>query len=258
MPYMTNKGAQLYYEEQGRGNAILFLHGAGLNLEQWKRQMAVFSRDYRVIALDARGHGKSSLPKGKVEPDVFWQDVVALLDHLQIEKAILCGLSMGGHVALQAAIHAGDRVERLILIGAICTNRFNLYERIVLPINRFSLRCMPMSLTAACISAGLGRSDEENKRYIKNAVFSIKYSDFQRVWKAVTSMESRDGLESITCRTLLLIGERDTMTKRQQQYMSEHIKDARLSVIRNANHCTNLDNPEQVELEIKNFFIDTP
>lgn len=92
MPYFENQGARLYYEECGQGKPLIFLHGASWDLHQWDRQMKYFSANYRVIALDARGHGKSSLPPGEVSPDVFWQDVVAMMDVLGIPKAILCGL----------------------------------------------------------------------------------------------------------------------------------------------------------------------
>ena len=86
------------------------------DMHQWDEQIRYFSKDYRVIALDARGHGKSSLPPGKVSPDIFWRDVVAMMDFLSIPKAVICGLSMGGHVAIQTAIYAAERVECIILI----------------------------------------------------------------------------------------------------------------------------------------------
>lgn len=253
MPYYENQGAQLYYEESGQGKPLIFLHGASLDMCQWKRQIEYFSSSYRVIALDARGHGKSSLPPGNVSPDVFWQDVVAMMDFLCIPKAIICGLSMGGHVAIQAAINAGERVERIILIGAVCTNQFNYYEKIVLPINRFSLRLMPMSWIAWSISIGMGNFNPEAKVYVRKAVGSLNHDAFNRVWKAVTSMESRKGLSKITCPTLILIGDHDSMTRRQQQYIHEHIRNSNLVTIKDAHHGTNLDNPEQVEQEIEKF-----
>ncbi|MFV0362434.1 MAG: alpha/beta fold hydrolase [Suipraeoptans sp.] len=255
MPYFEHQGAQLYYEEIGQGKPLIFLHGASWDMHQWDRQIEHFSSNYRVITLDARGHGKSSLPPGKVSPDIFWQDVIAMMDFLSISKATICGLSMGGHIAIQAAIHAGERVERIILIGTICTNRFNFYERIVLPINRFSLRLMPMSWIAWSLSIGMGNFNSESKLYVRKVVGSLNHDAFNRVWKAVTNMESRDGLSKITCPTLILIGDHDNMTQRQQPYIHEHIQNSKLVTIRNAHHGTNLDNPEQVEKEIEKFLV---
>lgn len=81
MPYFENQRARLYYEKIGKGKTFIFLHGASLDMGQWEREVDHFSSNYQVITLDARGHGRSSLPKGKVSPDVFWQDVVAMMDH---------------------------------------------------------------------------------------------------------------------------------------------------------------------------------
>lgn len=253
MPYFENQGARLYYEESGQGKPLIFLHGASWDLHQWDRQIKHFSSSYRVIALDARGHGKSTLPPGEVSPNIFWQDVIAMMDFLDIAKAVICGLSMGGHIAIQAAIYAGERVERIILIGAICTNQFNYFERIALPINRFSLRLMPMSWIAWSISMGMGNFNPEAKLYVRKVAGSLDHDVFNRVWKAVTSMESRDGLSKITCPTLILIGDHDNMTQRQQQYIHEHIQNSKLVIIKNAHHGTNLDNPEQVEKEMEKF-----
>jgi len=257
MPYFENQGADLYYEENGQGKPFIFLHGASWDMRQWKRQVEHFSPKYRVITLDARGHGKSSLPPGKVSPDIFYQDVIAMMDYLKIPKAIICGLSMGGHTAIQVAIHTGGRVEGLILIGAVCTSQFNHYERIVLPVNRFCLRLMPMSWIAWSISVGMGSFNPEAKPYVREVVGNINHDVFNRVWKAVTSMESREGLAEITCPTLILIGDHDSMTQRQQHYIHEHIRGSHLVTIRNAHHGTNLDNPEQVEQEIEMFLQNT-
>ncbi len=252
MPYFENLGAKLYFEDQGRGKVLLFLHGASWDMRQWKNEVDYFSSEYRVITLDARGHGKSSLPKGNVSPDIFWKDAKALLDYLNITTAIVCGLSMGGHTAMQLAINAPTRVERLILIGAPCTNSFNLYERICVPVNRICLKLMPMSWIAWSMGIALG-TNPTTKEYIKEVVGSINHDDFNRVWKAVTSMESRSELPQIKCPTLILIGDHDILTKRQQPFIHQSIKHSKLVVIAGANHGTNLDNPLQVRQEISGF-----
>lgn len=257
MPYFENRGARIYYEEKGRGKALLFLHGASLNLGQWKRETEHFSKNYRVIAPDARGHGKSTLPPGKVSPDIFWQDADALLTHLNIESAVICGLSLGAHTALQMAIHAPQKVEALILIGAPCTNRFNLYERICVPINRFFMKLLPMSWTAMCMSFILAKSPE-TKRYIKNTVSTLDHKNFSRVWDAVTRMESQSGLSKIKCPALILIGDHDSLTMRQQPFIHQSITGSKLVTIRHAHHAASLDNPVQVEREMECFLNSLP
>ena len=256
MPYWENNGARLDYEDQGKGKPFIFLHGASWDLREWDHQVQHYLSNYRVITMDARGHGKSSLPAGKVSPDSFRQDVIALMDHLQIDQAILCGLSLGGHTSMQVAIYATERVERLILIGAPCSNSFNLYEKICVPINRFSMHILPMRFIAWSIAVVLGVGNPDTKKYIMDVVGSLKHNEFCRVWSAATSMESREGLPRINCPTLIMVGDHDSMTMRQQEFIHQSIKGSKLVIIKNAHHGTNLDNPAQVESEIDAFLAD--
>lgn len=253
MPYFENSGAKLYYEETGSGEPFLFLHGASWDCREWAHQAAHYSPNYRVITMDARGHGNSTLPVGKISPDIFWQDAKALLDYLNIDQAIVCGLSLGGHTGIQLAAKAPERVKRLILIGAPCSNSFNLYEKICVPINQFSMRLLPMNVIAWSIAAALGNNNPDSKKYIKEVVGKLKHEEFVRVWKACTSMESRNLLPNITCPTLIMVGDHDTMTMRQQDFIHHSIAGSKLVIIKHAHHGTNLDNPTQVEAEMDAF-----
>lgn len=95
MPECQLDEVTLYYEVQGSGRPIIFTHGASWNHKQWKRQVEYFSRYYQTIVWDVRGHGCSTLPQGKVDPEDFNRDLIRLLDYLEIERAVLCGLSLG-------------------------------------------------------------------------------------------------------------------------------------------------------------------
>lgn len=247
--------ADLYYEEYGTGTPLVFLHGASWDGRQWEPQVDYFSFQYRVITLDVRGHGRSSLPPGEVDPRQFSRDVVALLDHLTIEKAVLIGLSMGGHISIQTAAYYPERVERIVLIGAPFTNSFNLYEKLAVPINRWSCRLLSMKSIGKAQAKMLSKFNPEIYDYIMDVFDNYDHDVFNRVWSAVTKMESRDLLAQISCPALLLIGDHDTMTNYQQQTMLEMLQDARLVTIENANHATNLDNPNQVNAAISSFLL---
>lgn len=248
--------AVLYYVEHGSGKPLVFLHGASWDHRQWGPQVDYFSRSYRTIALDARGHGRSMLPPGKVDPRQFSHDVICLLDHLDVEKATLVGLSMGGHVALQSAAYHPERVDKLILIGTPFTNSFNWYERTFVPVNRWSCKALSMKSIGKAQAKMLSKFNPKVHDYIMDVFRDFDHDTFNRTWDAVTRMESRELLERIDCPTLLLIGDHDTMTNYQQQTMLEAIKNARLETIENAHHATNLDNPDQVNALISRFLED--
>ncbi|PTM58192.1 alpha/beta fold hydrolase [Desmospora activa] len=253
MPEYQRDEVTLYYEVQGSGRPIVFTHGASWNHKQWQRQVEYFSPYYQTIVWDVRGHGGSNLPSGKVDPEDFSRDLIHLLDTLKIERAVLCGLSMGGHISLQTAVRYPQRVDGLVLIGTPFTNAFNWYEKIFVPVNRWSNRLMPMKLAGKIQAKVLSTYNKENKIYIEEAFQSIPHNNWIRLWDAVTRMESKDDLEKVKCPTLLLQGEHDTMIRRQQKYMAENIPDSRLKIISHAHHATNLDNPQEVNEEMALF-----
>src|ERR687888_1768226 len=96
-------GINLYYEDSGKpgSSAILFVHGFPFSSEMWKGQK-LQNMDLRVVTYDLRGHGRSDVGDGQYTIELFVDDLIVLLNCLKISKAILCGFSMGGYIALRA------------------------------------------------------------------------------------------------------------------------------------------------------------
>lgn len=109
---------QLHYVERGRGDTLILLHGNGEDNSYFIHQMKYFSRYYRVIALDTRGHGKSPRGEGEFSIRRFSDDLLHFMDEHKISTAHLLGFSDGGNIALCFALAHPDRVSRLILNGA--------------------------------------------------------------------------------------------------------------------------------------------
>lgn len=105
----------LYYEAAGAGEAILFIHGFGLDTRMWDDQFEVFAQRYRVIRLDLRGFGKTPPPTGEYANT---DDLKAVLESLGEERAHIIGLSMGGGVALDLAITYPQIVRSLVLVDS--------------------------------------------------------------------------------------------------------------------------------------------
>ena len=108
----------LHFVEQGQGHPLILLHGNGESCDYFEHQIPCFSKDYRVIAIDTRGHGQS--PRGEKPFTIkqFSEDLHDFMDAHNIEKAILLGFSDGGNIALTFALKYPERVERMILDGA--------------------------------------------------------------------------------------------------------------------------------------------
>jgi pimeloyl-ACP methyl ester carboxylesterase len=120
--YFDSPGIRLHYTDEGRGDAVVLLHGFAVNSDiNWRLTgiHAELVRRYRVLALDLRGHGLSDKPHGEGAYGLtMTADIIGLLDHLRIERAHLVGYSLGGFVALKSAALYPERIRSTTLIGA--------------------------------------------------------------------------------------------------------------------------------------------
>ena len=135
--------ASIYYEIAGKGDPLVLVHGFTLDTRMWDDQLSEFSKRYRVIRYDARGFGKSSVPE-EGKPYSHAKDLKGLLDRLNVRKASVIGLSMGGSIAINFALEYPDYVSSLIPVDAVLggfrwssdfsewfTSLFNIAESLV-------------------------------------------------------------------------------------------------------------------------------
>src|SRR5262245_40475306 len=120
MPYVKAKdGVDIYYEVFGEGTPFLFFSETACDGAVWKiYQVPEFARDHRVIIFDYRGTGLSGKPSAKYSTDMFADDAAAVMDHLSLEGAVVCGHSMGGRVAQLLALDNPRKVSKLILASS--------------------------------------------------------------------------------------------------------------------------------------------
>jgi len=120
MPYAKANGVNIYFEDVGQGIPILFLHEYAGDHRSWADQIRYFSRGYRCITMAARGYPPSDVPAQDADygQDFSNRDAIAVLDHLNIDRAHVVGLSMGGYTALQLCIHFPERLLSAVPAGA--------------------------------------------------------------------------------------------------------------------------------------------
>lgn len=116
MPYLKSQDAKLFYEDTGAGTPLLLLHGLTSNHAMFYREIEFFKKKYRVLALDARGHGESDRPESYSLDDHI-ADAVALINHLKLETLHIIGVSMGSYIAQGVAIALPERVKKLVLVA---------------------------------------------------------------------------------------------------------------------------------------------
>ena len=114
MPFFASQGRQIYYERQGDGPAVLFLHGAGSNAATWWQQLPAFKARHTCLTVDLRGFGRSVAPLAEFSLDQLVTDVRGLLDHADIARAAVVGQSLGGMVGLRLALRHPARVAAFV------------------------------------------------------------------------------------------------------------------------------------------------
>lgn len=128
--FVESGGEQIYYETVGEGEAVVFAHGLGGNHVIWYQQVPEFAKRYKVVTWDQRGFGRSTNVQDKATPAIAGQDLKAILDHLNIDRAHVVGQSMGGWAVLGFALNNPDRVHSVIMadtIGGIYNEEISKY-----------------------------------------------------------------------------------------------------------------------------------
>lgn len=120
MPYANSNGVRLYYEEAGRGTAIVFVHEFSGDFRSWEAQMRHFSRRYRCVAFNARGYPPSEVPASpsKYSHTIASDDIASVMRHLGIARAHIIGCSMGAYATLLFGLRYPRRALSLTTIGA--------------------------------------------------------------------------------------------------------------------------------------------
>lgn len=252
----------LSYNYAGEGKIpILFLHGFPFDKSMWKEQVENLKDSYCVIALDIRGFGKSKDEKSHLSMDLFADDIVSFMDKRKIQKAVVCGLSMGGFIALNFAKRFPEKLEALILSDTQCiadteevkAKRMETIE----DINSNG----SATFKEKFVKSVFHPDSLENK---KELVFSLKDVVFANSDKAITSglialaerSETCSSLAAISVPTLIICGREDAVTPLEQsQFMHDNIKGSVLKIIEKAGHVSNLEHPEEFNLHLREFLL---
>lgn len=119
MPMLDVDGSSLYYIVKGKGVPIVFIHPPVLTCVNFEYQIEGLSQNFKVIAFDIRGHGRSQYSKQPITYPLIAEDIRCLLDHLEIKKAFVCGYSTGSSIALEFLLAFAERALGGILIGGM-------------------------------------------------------------------------------------------------------------------------------------------
>lgn len=228
-------GHQLRVDVSGEGPPdLVCLHGLVDGLEIWDRVAAPLARRGRVIRLDQRGHGESDSPTGPYRREDLAADVVAVIESLGSERAVLVGHSMGGIVSMATALARPDRVIGLVLVGTAshCNEKTSgWYERIARAGERDGV-------------AGLTRAiyGEKSKKVVRGDAQGIAH--VTRMLQSLYDDPLTPKLSDIRCPVLLVVGEKDPMGPKASSILAERLPDAHLEGVPGCGHWVHVERPE--------------
>lgn len=251
---------ELSFDDRGTGPVLLLVHGFPLDYTMWQVQIDALSARYRVIAPDLRGFGQSGVSHGVVTMKQLADDLAALLDYLSIrEPIVLCGLSMGGYIALEFWHNFASRLRGLILCDTraandspeAAANRSTLAQRVLSEGVHGIADTMIPKLFSQCTL-------QNNPSFIDATRQVIEHTKPHGIASAALGMAQRTDftaeLPRIECPTLVIVGQFDAISPASEmQQMAQAIPNAQFTIVNNAGHMTPLEQPDAVNAAIEEF-----
>lgn len=259
MPVVTNQAASIYFEETGSGEALVLAHSFLCSGQMWRGQVPALKEGYRVINIDLRGHGCSGPANRRYSLYDLVSDVIAVLDQLGVERAIWCGLSVGGMIALRAALAYPKRVSSLVLVDTDASAevfwRKLKYRAMGAGARLFGMRPLASSIARLMFGRTTRTRNPELVREWKRGLDDLHVPSLLHMLDAIVERDSLlSRLSEIRAPTLIVVGEEDrSLPPAVSRRMKERMAQARLELIPQAGHLCALEQPEKLNQVIMTF-----
>ncbi|MTW85727.1 alpha/beta fold hydrolase [Virgibacillus dakarensis] len=244
----------LYYEVHGNGHPVVLIHSGGADLRDWAFVVTLLANDYKVIAFDGHGAGKSPTPTGDVN---CVEDLKQLLDHLKISRATIVGHSMGGQIATDFALEYPENVSELILIAPSLTG-FTYSQEFLNYMNEINEAAPDIDeMIKISQSAPLYRVVQSsphrklNEDMLRHHIYqTFEWPAFELIWPEPTAAER---LGELTTKTLCMIGTEEIQDNIRVADYFQQQANARVAEIPGADHMMTLTHPDELYCHITSF-----
>jgi len=261
MPFATNEGHRIYWEEHGKGEPILLIMGLGYTLDMWYRTTPVLSRCYRAILFDNRGVGQSDCPTGPYWMPQMASDAAAVMAAAGCDRAHVFGVSMGGMIAQEFALAYPDRVASLILgcTAAGGPEAVAAEPDVMTALGARGLMTPEEGIRAMIPyiydeSTPLQRIDEDLE--IRRRTFPKAEAYFAQI-AGIMAFEAYSRLARLSAPTLVIHGKNDRLVPAGNgELIAKRIPGARLVLLENASHIFVTDQEQKSHEAILGFLAD--
>lgn len=260
MPFVESRGRRIYYERQGEGPAVLFLHGAGSNAATWWQQLPAFGARHTCITMDIRCFGRSVAPVEEFTLENFAADALAVLDREEIQRATIVGQSLGGMIGLQLALTAPQRIAAFAAVdSSLAIDHPVLLETIAK--RQISQRAVSVE------QRSLGKWFLEHHpdkaalyaqiNHFNPSAHSIPAAQWGGALMALMQpgrLIPIDALRKVACPTLLLVGSEDPIVPvAVMREVAQLVRDSELAVVADAGHSAYFEKPEEFNRLVLDF-----
>ena len=252
-------GIKIDYRDTGAGLQVIFVHAFPLNQTMWDDQLVALQKVCRTITLDLRGFGRSDAPKDRYSMDRMASDIRELMSALDIDRAVLVGLSMGGYISLAFCRNYPDAVRALVLADTRASADTQEARERRLKSAEKAEREGVHAIAEDMIPLLLGQPSLERRPSVVERVRSMIEANSSRgVAGAQRGMaerrDSTDLLADLDLPALIIVGSEDTLTPvAEAEGLRRGIRGARLQVIEDAGHLSNLEQPEEFNKRLIEF-----
>ncbi|NWF95379.1 MAG: alpha/beta hydrolase [Candidatus Thorarchaeota archaeon] len=262
MPFVETNGVRTYYELEGAGPPIVFIHGAACDRDMWRPQVEYFADKCSVITYDLRGHGKSQGSDGRYSCRLFADDLNALLQSLDVREPVICGISLGGMVAQEYTVRYQQNLRGLVLADTAVSTTLRFSDRVqkaLFPKRLVLWMVRNMSRKRyADFSFRFFKMAPSVREYLVEKQLAMSQEELLKVIEAAYDFELLD-LASVSVPTLVIIGENERKSVfPHAEKMLQLISNSRKVVIPGAGHASNLENPMGFNRALEKFLSELP
>jgi 3-oxoadipate enol-lactonase len=246
MPVIQADGCPIHVEVEGpeRAPVLMLSNSLGTTLHMWDDQVQPFTKVFRLVRFDRRGHGKSGVAKGPYTMDRLGRDALAVMDGLGLKKVHWCGLSMGGMVGQWLGANAPARIDRLVLsnTSSYFADKGAWHDRIK-TVRGGGLAAIADRVMTLWFSQDFREREPETIARMKSMLLSTPVDGYIACCEAVRDMDHRDILGKIGAPTLVIAGRHDPATTVEAgEFIRSRIPDAEMTVLEAA-HIANIEQP---------------
>jgi 3-oxoadipate enol-lactonase len=256
MAFLKLKDAQLFYQWDGPENSpvLVFSNSLGTTHRMWDPQLEAFTRDFRVLRYDGRGHGQSSATHGPYSIEQLAGDVVQLLDALKLSRVYFCGLSMGGMIGMQLGIAHASRLHKIVLCNtAAKIGTPDVWNARITAVQTGGMKAVAGAVIDRWLTAGFRAAHPGDTAQVLSMLEGCNPAGYAASCSAVRDADFRQTLGAVQVPTQIIAGAHDPATPPADgRWLSEQIRGAKFAELPAA-HLSNIEAREDFNREVLAF-----